>query len=124
MDVKADRIRVADAIRAAIPEKWTVYAGPPVTEVLPCVIVTAGTPYLERVSFHPTAGWEASLRLLVMQQVAAGEVALDVLDGVLAELLPDLLLVEEMRVQRVDSVNELQTRAGVPAIVATIPIAI
>jgi hypothetical protein len=121
MDVKADRERIATAIRGGVPTKWTVYSGPPVTEVLPCIIVAPGSPYLERVTF---AHWEASLRLLVMQQVAAGEVALDVLDGVLAELLPDLLLVEEMRLQRVDTVQELQTRAGVPAIVASIPIVI
>jgi hypothetical protein len=124
MDVKADRERIATAIRGGVPTKWTVYSGPPVTEVLPCIIVAPGSPYLERVTFSQSGGWEASLRLLVMQQVAAGEVALDVLDGVLAELLPDLLLVEEMRLQRVDTVQELQTRAGVPAIVASIPIVI
>lgn len=121
IDVKAQREAIATAIRASVPSKWTVYAAPPDNEVLPCILVAPGSPYMDRTTF---SGWEAGLRLLVMQQVAAGAVALDVLDGVLAELLPDLLAVAEMRVQRVEAVQELQTRAGVPVIVATIPIAI
>lgn len=120
IDIKAERERVATAIRAAVPEKWTVYAAPPDTEVLPCIVVAAGTTYLERVSF---ADWEVSLRLLLMQQVAAGGVALDVMDSALAEVIPALLLVEDIRLLRVEG-PALQTRAGVPAIVASIPIAI
>lgn len=119
-DVKAERARVATAIRAVVPEKWTVYAGPGDTEVVPSIVVAAGSPYMQRATF---AKWDIGLRLLVYQAVTAGAQAIDVLDAVMAELLPQLLTVNEIRIERVEA-GESTTRSGVPVIAASIPISI
>lgn len=119
-DVKAERERVATAVRAAVPEKWTVYPGPPDIEALPCIVVAAGTPYLQRATF---VKWDVGLRLIVYQAITAGAQAIDVLDGVMAELLPQLLTVQEIRIERVET-GESTTRGGVPVIAASIPISI
>lgn len=118
LDITAEREAVATAVREVVPERWTVYASPPAAESLPCIVVAAGSPYLERAT---VGTWTVGLRLLVYQAVTAGAEALDVLDDVLADLIPRLLSVRAFRVLRVEA-GESATRGGVPVIAASIPI--
>ncbi len=121
LDIKAERDRVATAIRAAVPDKWTVYAAPPTTSVLPALIVRPGANYVQRVTARV---WDVNLELEVVQQVASGAEGQDVLDDVLAELLPQLLAIPELRVPGVQSAGRYRTEGGAPVIVATIPISL
>jgi hypothetical protein len=121
LDIKAERERVATAIRAAVPEKWTVYAAPPTSSALPALIVRPGADYIRRVTARV---WDVSLDLEVVQPVAAGAEGQDVLDDVLAELLPQLLSIPELRVPGVSSAGRYRTEGGVPVIVATIPVSL
>ncbi len=120
IDIKAEREAVAVAVREVVPEGWTVYAGPPDTESLPCIVVAPGSPYLERATARV---WDVGLRLLIYQTVNAGAKANDVLDSVLAELVPRLLTAPTFRVLRVEA-GDSTTRGGVPVIAASIPISI
>jgi hypothetical protein len=65
-----------------------------------------------------------SLTLDVVQPVAAGSVGLDVLDGTLADLLPALLAIPELRFGNVQSAGRMTTEGGAPVIVATIPVSL
>lgn len=121
LDIKAERERVATAVRAVVPEKWTVYAAPPTTVALPALVVRPGPDYISRAT--PRV-WDVSLVLDVVQPVAAGSVGLDVLDGVLAELLPALLAIRELRFGNVQSAGRMTTEGGAPVIVATIPVSL
>lgn len=121
LDIKAERERVATAIRSVVPAKWTVYAAPPTTAVTPALIVRPGSDYVQRVTARV---WSVSLDLEVVQPVATGAEGQDVLDDVLAELLPQLLSIPELRVPGVSSAGRYRTEGGAPVIVATIPVSL
>jgi hypothetical protein len=113
---------VASAIRDVIPDKWTVYAAPRPSVSLPAVIIRAGRgDYLRRVTAN---GWEVSLDVEIVQGVAAGEVAYDILDAGLALIMPKLLTVEEIAANTVSTVDTMRTEGGAPVVVASIPIVI
>jgi hypothetical protein len=122
IDIAAERERVASAIRDVIPDKWTVYAAPRPSVSLPAVIIRAGRgDYLRRVTAN---GWEVSLDVEIVQGVAAGEVAYDILDAGLALIMPKLLTVEEIAANTVSTVDTMRTEGGAPVVVASIPIVI
>lgn len=121
LDIKAERERVATAIRAVVPAKWTVYPAPPESLAVPSLVVRPGPDYITRATARV---WDVNLTLDVIQTVNAGSVALDVLDGVLEELLPALLAIKELRFGNVQSAGRMSTEGGVSVIVATIPVSL
>jgi len=121
LDIKAVREAAATAIRTVVPSKWTVYAAPTPSLALPALVVRPGTDYIQRATART---WDVNLALDVIQPVAAGQVALDVLDDVLADLIPELLDITTLRFGNVQSVGSMQTEGGAPVIVATIPISL
>lgn len=121
LDIKAERERVATAVRAVVPTKWTVYASQPNTLVFPSIVVRPGDEYLTRVTRDV---WQVGLALDVFQTVAAGAVGQDVFDDMIAELLPQLLAIKELRFGGVRAVGQLRTEAGAPVVFGSIPVTV
>lgn len=122
MDTAAKREAIAAAIRATVPEGWTVYASPPPVPAVPCVIVAPRAPYRART----TVGQErVNLRLTALVPLAAGQAGLDALDGVMDRVLPALLAVATPQVvwEQVDTVGTVVTQGGVEHIAGTADIA-
>lgn len=115
------REAIADLIRPLVPDTWAVLASPPASEPVPAVVVGPDSPYMQRVTFALT---EQRLRLTLVQPVVAGQFALDVIDEVLAWLLPLLDTLPGLRWQSVESVGRLETRGGKDVVVASIPISL
>jgi hypothetical protein len=115
------REAIAALIRPIAPDGWSVFASPPASEPVPAIVVGPGSPYLERVTFGHN---DHNYQLTLIQGVAAGAVALDVMDAVLDELLPALSTVKELRWKTVETAGNLTTRGGKDVVVATIPVSI
>lgn len=121
LDAKAAREAVAASVRAVVPAKWTVFPSQPGTLVFPSIVVRPGDEYLTRV----TPGvWQVGLALDVFQTVAAGAVVQDVFDDMIAELLPQLLAIKELRFGGVRAVGQLRTEGGAPVVFGSIPVTV
>lgn len=121
LDIKAERERVATAVRGVVPTKWTVYPSTPTTLVFPALVVRPGNEYLTRITRDV---WQVGLSLDVFQTVAAGAVGQDVFDALMAELLPQLLSITDIRFGGVQSVGQMRTEGGAPVVFGSIPLSI
>ena len=77
MTPREARETIAQDIRAAMPDGWTVYATPPETLSAPAVVLGPGDPYLLASSF---CAFTLQLEATVLVSRAAGEDGADALD--------------------------------------------
>lgn len=116
-DLQTELEAIAAEIRTVAPDGWTVYAGPPSTEVMNSIIVGPRSPYLRRLTFSLI---EAQYQLTVIVPLAAGSTAMATFNTLLGLLLPALDTLHEVRWESVDQMTQATTRAGADVIVCTI----
>jgi hypothetical protein len=118
------REAIATALRAVVPDTWSVLSAPPAgPEPVPSITVGPGAPYQQRrrtFKGEPNRNY----RLTIIQQVVHAA-ALDTLDAVLAELLPIFdTMTTVFTWESVSTAGDLQTRGGKDVVVAYIPISV
>jgi hypothetical protein len=84
---KSDRATIATGLRNALGANWAVFASPPETPSVPCVVIRPGSPYRELNTYRLQ---RMRLRLEVILQRALGAEALDVIDDAIDDVLTAL----------------------------------
>ena len=110
MSTREVREMVAAAIRDAgvLPDGWVVYASPPRTPLIPCVVVGARNPYRTLETFTRE---RVGLRVSVLMSIDAG---LDGLDTVLDVIVPVLWDVETVGIDQVTDVGTVEGHESGP----------
>lgn len=121
MATKDERAAVATAIRAVVPTGWAVYASPPSSFSAPCLILGPGEPYREP---HTYRRERLQLRATVLVQVAAGNLALDVIDDALDDVLPAINALGDIAWERVTNIGEVTNTGGADYISAQVDIVV
>lgn len=121
MDPKAKRAAIASALQSGLPTGWAVYSAPPTSLVAQSAVISPRSPYVTREAGNVYA---VQLQITLLVNIAAGPVALDILDDAIAALEQDVFGAGSVMWQSVEDVGVVQEVGGADYLAATINITV
>ena len=121
MGAKAKRTALASALQSGLPSGWAVYASPPESLVAQSAVISPRSPYVTRIT---NGIEEVKLQVALLVNLAAGPVALDILDDAIDALFDDIDGAGDVMLEEVADVGVATEVGGADYITATINLTI